>query len=464
MNSVKKVLLVHGDPSASRTLTLLLAGAGCYVRPCAQPEAALEAAHGEWFDLALVADPLPEMSSFGFIEALKKLQPSLAVLLLVNQLELPAVIKGIRVAVTDVLAPDGDWALVLQRVNAILGLDRPSLSGETTPAQLAEVEAILSAAGGAGAEAAILGEGRGGAANDGRTELARLARQRDSLKSMVERLAQEKTVLEAELKKQRVQQTDAVRQQTEQAQVKSEREIVAAAQAAVDEKARAVAEAREALARERSELAAERAQGRPQGEVHRLKTAEALSDERQALENQRTDLRADEVCLREEAAKVRQGQVRLDIDRRQLQEAFELLREQETNLRAYEQRLRAMGEEAEAARVQSAAPRQSRDPFQRDATLEAAWTRLNRAMDMLEAERRNFTSEKLVLKEELAQLKAMQTALRQREEMLEAREAQLTAPPAGLPAGPVADPVSSRASFTRTPFKAARAIFSNSKK
>ena len=60
------------------------------------------------------------MSSFGLIEALKKLQPSLAVLLLVNQLELPSVIKGIRVAVTDVLAPGNDWALVLQRVNAIL--------------------------------------------------------------------------------------------------------------------------------------------------------------------------------------------------------------------------------------------------------------------------------------------------------------------------------------------------------
>jgi len=33
-----------------------------------QPDAAIEAAHGEWFDLSLVADPLPEMSSFGLIE------------------------------------------------------------------------------------------------------------------------------------------------------------------------------------------------------------------------------------------------------------------------------------------------------------------------------------------------------------------------------------------------------------
>ena len=88
MNFVKKILLVHGDANSRRTLTLLLAGAGYDVRPCGQPEVALEAARSEWFDLSLVADPLPEMSSFGLIEELKKLQPSVAVLLLVKQLEL----------------------------------------------------------------------------------------------------------------------------------------------------------------------------------------------------------------------------------------------------------------------------------------------------------------------------------------------------------------------------------------
>jgi len=171
MNSIKKVLLVHGDQPASRTLTLLLAGAGYYVRSCAQPDAAIEAAHGEWFDLSLVADPLPEMSSFGLIEALKKLQPSLAVLLLVNQLELPSVIKGIRVAVTDVLAPGNDWALVLQRVNAILRPGQEAAPSEVTPEVLAEVEAILAEIGGESAEAESAG--------DGRAEWVRLVRQRD---------------------------------------------------------------------------------------------------------------------------------------------------------------------------------------------------------------------------------------------------------------------------------------------
>ncbi len=455
MNPVKKVLLVHGDQSASRTLTLLLAGSGYYVRSFAQPDAAIEAAHGEWFDLSLVADPLPEMSSFAFIEALKKLQPSVAVLLLVNQLELPSVIKGIRLAVADVLAPENDWVFVLQRVNAILQPGRP-VAGEVTQEELAKVESILAEVGGESAEGGASGAVSAAAPGDWRAELVRVTRQRDSLKNMVERLAQEKTTIEAELRKQLAMQTDAARQLTELNEVRSEREIVAAAQAAVDEKARTVAEAREALAQERAALAAERAQGRPEDEVQRLKTAEALTDERQSLDSNRSDLWAEEIRLRAVAAKVRQGEERLEIDRRQLQEDIDLLREQEANLRAYEQRLREMSAAAEAERVQKNTPRLSRDPFQRDATLEVAWSRLDRAVDMLEAERRSFCGEKLVLKEELAQLKTKEEGLRQREQAMEAREAQLAA----IAAGPEAP----RTPFTRTPFKAAKAIFGSGRK
>jgi myosin heavy subunit len=269
---------------------------------------------------------------------------------------------------------------------------------------------------------------------------------------VVERLAQEKTALEAELRKQLAQQTDAARQQTELNEVRSEREIVAAAQTSVDEKARAVAEAREALARERAALAAERDGGRPEEEVQRLKAAEALSDDLHSMENKRSDLRADEVRLREEAVQVRQGQIRLEMDRRQLQEDMDLLRQQEANLQSYEQRLRAMGEAAEAERVQSAAPRPSRDPFQRDATLEAAWTRLDRAMDMLEAERRNFSGEKLIVKEELERLKAKEEALLRREQAV---EAQL---------GPDAGRELPRASIPQGRLRAAKAIFASGKK
>ena len=81
-------------------------------------------------------------------------------------------------------------------------------------------------------------------------------------------------------------------------------------------------------------------------------------------------------------------------------------------------------------------------------------------MDMLEAERRSFSGEKLILKEELAQLKATQEALQQRKQILEIREAQMATPVSVPPA----DPVPPRTSFTHAPFKVAKAIFTSSRK
>ncbi|MDD2763035.1 MAG: hypothetical protein PHE83_03550 [Opitutaceae bacterium] len=451
MNFVKKILLVHGDEKARRTLNLLLAGAGYDVRPCGRSDAALEAARSEWFDLSLVADPLPEMSSFGFVEALKKLQPSVPVLLLVNQLELPSVIKGIRLAVADVLAPGGDWTLVMQRVNTLLRPGEAPASADPTPEELAEVETIL----------ARVGEGTGDSASvadfsdpagSRREELQRLARERDDFKHTAERLAQEKTALEAALKAELARHADVGHLESELRELRSEREVVTAAQAAVDEKARALAAAREELARERAALAAERAQGLPAAEARRLKSAAELAREHEMLDDMRLDLRAEDVRLREEAVKVQQAQSRLEAERRQLQEDMELLREQEANLRAYEQRLRSLPAEVEAARVLHAAPRPSRDPFLRDASLDEAWNKINRAMDLLEAERRNFTDEKLTFKETVTRLEQQEESLRYQEALLAERERRLASQPAPRP------------SFTREPFKAAKAIFASGKK
>jgi DNA-binding response OmpR family regulator len=457
MNFVKKILLVHGDATSRRTLTLLLAGAGYDVRPCGQPAVALEAARSEWFDLSLVADPLPELSSFDFIEELKKLQPSVAVLLLVNQLELPSVIKGIRLAVTDVLAPGGDWKLVIQRINALLRPGETTAPVELNPEELAEVEAILSRMEQGSNPPLPLAPDAAVPTGDLREELVWLTRERDDFKKTAERLAEEKTALEVGLKAQLARHDDAVRQEEELTELRSEREVVAAAQAAVDEKARSIAAARQELARERAELAAERAQSLPADEAQRLESADALAREREVLEDLRLDVHAEDVRLREEAVKVRQAQARVDTDRRQLQEDLDLLREQETNLRAYEQRLRSMSAEVEANRVLSAAPYLSRDPFQRDATLEIAWTRLDRAMDMLEAERRNFTGERLALKDDLARLEEKEEALQQREKTLGYQEALLAGRTLQAPS-------SRRSSLTQTPLQAAKAIFTSSKK
>lgn len=170
----------------------------------------------------------------------------------------------------------------------------------------------------------------------------------------------------------------------------------------------------------------------------------------------RDDLRAAGVRLRDEAMKLRLERIRLERDRRQLQEEMELLRDQEANLRTYEQRLRTMGAVFEGGRRQSAAPWVPRAELRTDTTLEEAWAQFNRATDMLEAERRSFSGDRLLLQEEQGRMREDEEMLRQREQAVAAREARLAQAPAEAPM--------SRATFSQAPFNAVRSIFAISRK
>ncbi len=450
MNFVKKILLIHADEKIRRTLTLLLAGAGYDVRPCPRSDLAIEYARSEWFDLSLVNDPPPDIGSFDFIKALRKIQPSVPVLLLVSELELPSIIQGIRLAVSDVLAPNGDWASVVKRINALLRPDEVAPSTDLPPEELAEVEAILAKFDARLEAGAVAGPEHAAAPEALREDLQRLARERDEVRKSAERLAKEKAALEAELKAHQAHRESMADLEKELETLRNEREMVAAAQAAVDEKARALAAAREEFVRERAAAHASETSPAPAAANPAAGSGD-LVREREWLEDLRMDLSAEDVRQREESARLRQMRTDIEAERERLQEDLDLLREQETNLRAYEQRLRQMTAEAEADRVRRVAPRPSRDPFVRDPSLEDAWTKVNRAMDLLEAERRGFTDEKLAFKEEKARITEWVANLREAETALIAREQQLGSK-------------SSRPSFTHEPFKAARAILTGTKK
>jgi hypothetical protein len=73
-------------------------------------------------------------------------------------------------------------------------------------------------------------------------------------------------------------------------------------------------------------------------------------------------------------------------------------------------------------------------------------------MDLLEAERRSFTDEKLAFKETLARLEQKEKNLQSREVLQAKQEQERNAPPPPRP------------SFTHEPFKAAKAIFTSDKK
>src|SRR5262245_24529231 len=120
MNLVKKILIVHGDAKLKRRLVLMLADAGYDLRAYTAGDPALETARVEWFDLALVDAYLTGQPNFDFVEALKKVQPTVPVVMVVPQLELPLIVKGIRLGLSDVLPTSGDLRPLLRRVNNLL--------------------------------------------------------------------------------------------------------------------------------------------------------------------------------------------------------------------------------------------------------------------------------------------------------------------------------------------------------
>lgn len=468
MNLVKKILIVHGDVKMKRRLVLLLADAGYDLRAYTAGDPALETARVEWFDLALVDAYLTGQANFEFVEALKKVQPTVPVVLLVPQLELPLIVRGIRMGLSDVLPTVNDLRPLLRRVNNLL---RPNhqMSGDDqhlSPSELADAEAVLQ----------VLGNPDIGQSADPfntpdfRQELLRGEKERVQLESKAERLTHEKSALEAEIKTLLAQNTDSARVQTEFKELRTQREMAAAAQAIIDQKARALAEARSELVRERSTLDEER---KRLAETTQMvspggKSSEELAKEKAELDALRTKLMADEMRLREESTHQQQEATQIAQERRRWHEDLDLLREQETNLREYEARLRQLQAQLEADRVLwfSARPT-SRSPFQDDAAVKAAWEKLQRATDLLEAERAVFRDERMAMKELESDIKRREAKLDEIGERLAEQEKRMrglpmtTATPfaasGGTPPG-VTSANKSLKMISRAPFEMAKSL------
>ena len=168
-------------------------------------------------------------------------------------------------------------------------------------------------------------------------------------------------------------------------------------------------------------------------------------------------------------------------ERRRLQEDHEALREREENLREYEARLRALQAEIEASRAVPAPVHahsyahastgnthgtaflrpSSKTPFHDDPALQAAWEKLHRAREILEAEQNHLRDDRIATRE-------LQTAVKQREQALIEREARIAEREAlivdaTLPAEP--EPAATESSqsavsrFTLAPFNMARSVF-----
>ncbi len=160
-------------------------------------------------------------------------------------------------------------------------------------------------------------------------------------------------------------------------------------------------------------------------------------------------------------------------ERRRLQEDQDALREREQNLRDYEARLRSLQAEIEAGRTAVTDPAatetrpatagftrpSSRAPFQDDSALQAAWEKLHRAREIMEAEQRNLRDDRLATRELEQQVKQREEAVAAREQAVAEREALIIA--ATPPPQPMGGEhgMSAATLFTRGPFNMARSVF-----
>jgi hypothetical protein len=163
-------------------------------------------------------------------------------------------------------------------------------------------------------------------------------------------------------------------------------------------------------------------------------------------------------------------------ERLRLQEDQEILRAREQNLREYENRLRTLQAEIEAGRAAVAQPTtgsryispvvprtSSGTPFLEDPALTAAWEKLHRARELMDAELKNLRDERIAIRE-------METQVRRRDEVMTARETLLAQREALTPveateetAAAPAQSKSAVSRFTLAPFNMAMAVIRGKK-
>ncbi len=155
------------------------------------------------------------------------------------------------------------------------------------------------------------------------------------------------------------------------------------------------------------------------------------------------------------------------LERHNLDQDHEALRDREANLRDYEARLRLWQAQIESSLQPPVAQyvppvalgrAPSISPFEGDTALQAGWEKLHRARELLEAEQAHVRDDRLNLKETAVILKRHEESLNAREAALAQREAVLAAALAAQQAEPAKQP-SAILRFTQSPFNLAKSVF-----
>ncbi|OIR18703.1 chromosome partition protein Smc [mine drainage metagenome] len=445
---------------------MLLAACGFDVRHCATAAEGEEAVLSEWIDLAVIAHDLPDAPDLELSNRLRRAQPTLAIMLLVEQLKFPLMVEGARQGVHDVIPPSEDLAPVVSRVCAYFEVV-PSFDAGIVSHELSQAESVLEFAGGVATPATA----------SAATDLAQAARERAVLEGQLLRLAHERNALEVQLRTLLTQSADLARTRADLAGARSQRELVAAARAAIEENARCLAAQRAEAFREQQAVENERRSLDRIGPSETPATSASSGPDVDPLAAKRLQLARHADQLAAESEHISRERAQLAAERQSWHRDLETLRDEEANLRRYEARLRDLQATLETERLALAAAKQSPQRYDDDAALPTPddlrdqWARFQRATELFEAEKAHLREDRLALRD-------WESALKKREEVLTRREkvptpsdapVQAVRPPTGTPSVPAkgekpeASAPSTLRSLTRAPFEAAKAVLKSRK-
>ena len=141
MKTTKKILIAHHDAGMRRRLVMLFAAAGFDVRSFVSPDAVLEGARAEWFDLALIDG---DGAGSALATGLREIQPTVQLLLMVPKMDLGMVVQGIRQGAAEVVVLTDDPMPVLRQALAFFRLEAPEGldAGEVAALEAAGVDRI----------------------------------------------------------------------------------------------------------------------------------------------------------------------------------------------------------------------------------------------------------------------------------------------------------------------------------
>lgn len=414
----KKILIAHPDAHLRRQSVMLLAAAEFDVRTSSTKEQTLDEAKAEWVDLAVLPYEAGDIRGISLAEELRKTQPTLLIILTCSKEDFPTAVKSVKLGIVDVVPIDTDPASAIAAVCRFFNV---TPDAEISAEELARAEAVLDCIGGAPtSESRPPFDIAGSKAAAG---LVQEARSQAVHEREIERLAHERNALEAQLKTLLAQGADLSRIETQLTELKNQRELINAAQLTIDNRA-------EHLLTQRNDLTAQRELLESEKRKLEYSTRAAAQAADTPHDAERTRLKSWQRLLTEQAEQLRAEAVLLQQDRSQLaaerrhwHKDLDTLRDQEENLRRYETRLRDYQARLEADRVGLISAQAGTHPAHADAmddaSLREAWCKIQRAHDVLEAEKAHLREERLALKDWESSLKSKEVKLIEREARLE---------------------------------------------